>query len=224
MSGIQVATAPTSEPLTVLEAIDHLRLDSDVDETLVMSLIVGAREWAENYTGRAFITRTIHQWLDGFVAADVGLWEGWRTGPDIIRYENHIELAQTPVISLTHIKYFDDDDAESTWAATNYYVDTIREPARIVLRDGGTFPTELRAANGIKIVYEAGYGSSPLNVPEPIRLAMLQYCAFMYESRGDFEGNTAAQPPKILGSLLRPYQITRFGSTPFRNMVRAGIG
>ena len=65
MSGLVVETQPAREPLTVIEVRDALRLDDDVDETLVMSFIIAAREWAENYTGRALITRTMQQWMDG---------------------------------------------------------------------------------------------------------------------------------------------------------------
>ena len=336
MSGLVVETQPAREPLTVIEVRDALRLDDDVDETLVMSFIIAAREWAENYTGRALITRTMQQWLDGFVPVDTPLWEGWKTGPDIVNYQNHIELALAPAISVSDIKYYNDGNAESleydvtvalgvfnidgvaqhtltlkrgstykfkqddssnsghpfrfsttahgthgggseyttgvtingsagssgayseitvdasapdtlyyycavhngmggaltitdidtetVWPSSNYYVDTIREPARVILRDGGSYPTDLRAANALKITYTAGYGTTTQSVPEPIRIAMMQYCAFMYENRGDGEGNVVPMPPKILTQLLTPYQIMRFGSTPFKGMVRAGIG
>jgi hypothetical protein len=336
MSGLVVETQPEREPLTVIETRDSLRLDDDVDESLVMSYIIAAREWAENYTGRALITRTMQQWMDGFVPFDMPLWEGWKTGPDIVNYQNHIELALAPAISVSNIKYYNDGDAEdleyavtvaggvividgasqptltlkrgstytfkqddnsntghpfkfstaehgshgggneyttgvtfngtagstgsytkivvdasapdalyyycgnhsnmggaltitdqdeeTIWPAKNYYVDTIREPARVILRDGGSYPTELRAANAIKITYTAGYGATAQNVPEPIRIAMMQYCAFMYEHRGDGDGGGAPVPPKLLTQLLTPYQIMRFGSTPYKGMVRAGIG
>ena len=336
MSGLKVETPPSREPLTVIETRENLRLDDDVDETLVMSLIIAARQWAENYTGRALITRTVQQWLDGLVELDQPLWEGWRTGPDVVSYNNHIDLALAPAISVSSIKYYNDGDAENleyavtvdggvfvidgnsqatltlkrgstykfkqddssnsthplrlsstsdgthnggseytsgvttsgtagssgayteivvpmdapdtlyyycsnhsgmggsltitdqdtetTWSPTNYYVDTVREPARVILRDGGSYPTDLRASNALKITYTAGYGTTTASVPEPIRVAMLQYCAFLYEHRGDLEGNTMPQPPKVLTSLLQPYQIIRFGSTPYKGMVRAGIG
>ena len=51
MSGLTVAVEPTREPLTVIEVRDALRLDDDVDETLVMSYIIAAREWAEKLHG-----------------------------------------------------------------------------------------------------------------------------------------------------------------------------
>jgi hypothetical protein len=222
MSGLQITSGPAVEPITRIEAREHLRLDDDVDDAQVRAYILAARIWAENFTGRAFINRTVHQWLDGFLPVDTPLWEGWKTGPSTAYYQNHLELALAPVASVTEIKYYSDDDTEYTWAASNYYVDTVREPSRIVLRDGANFPTNLRAANGLKIVYEAGYGTQGLSVPEPIRVAMLQYCTFLYEHRGDNVENPT--PPAVLNQLLISYQIMRFGSTPFQNIVRTGIG
>jgi uncharacterized phiE125 gp8 family phage protein len=223
MSGIE-QTTPTREPLFVDDVRNYLRLDDDVEETLIVSLIVAARNWAENYTGRAFITRTVSQYLDGFIEVDNRLWEGWRTGPNTVNYQNFIELAAAPVISVTHVKYFTDDNTENTWAASNYHIDTIRTPSRIALRDGGSFPSDLRSVNGLKIVFEAGYGASPVNVPDAIKMAMMQYCTFMYEHRGDFERFPPPQPPKLLTQLLQPYQIMRFSSTPYSNILRTGIG
>ncbi len=336
MSGLVVETPPIREPLTVIETRDYLRLDDDVDESLIFSLIIAAREWAENYTGRALITRTMQQWMDGFVRVDTPLWEGWKTGPDIVNFQNHIELALSPVISVSDIKYYPDNGIENkeytvtamggkfyidgvinpvltlrkgstytfkqddssnashplrlskatdgthsggdpytdgvttngtagsegaytritvpkdltvslfyyctnhaamgaelsiaeeytevVWDASNYYSDTVREPSRIILKDGGAYPTDLRPANALKITFTAGYGTTPQSVPEPIRIAMMQYCAFMYEHRGDFERFPPPQPPKLLTQLLQPYQIMRFSSTPYKGMVRAGIG
>ena len=51
-------------------------------------------------------------------------------------------------------------------AASRYYVDNVREPARVVLRQGETFPTALRVANAIKVVRggEATVGKPSLSL------------------------------------------------------------
>lgn len=224
MSGIVTVTEPSIEPVSVVEAREHLRLDDDVDESLVFSLILTARQWAENYTGRSFINRTMQMYLDGFSEKDTPLWEGTRTGIHITNYENYIEIVSAPVSAVSSIKYYDDSNTQSTWATTNYYVDTIREPARISLTDTGVFPTDLRKANGLEINYTAGYGANRTDVPEAIRVAIMQYMTFMYEHRGDFERFPPPQPPKILNQLLNPYKILRFGSNPYSKMLKTGIG
>ena len=223
MAGIETVTAAADEPLGLTEVKDYLRLDDQVDDNFVRTFIIAAREWAENYTNRAFITRTLRFHIDGVREANRDLWEGGKVGPYQTFYKNFIEIPHPPLIAVSSVKYFDDSDNESTWATSNYYVDSIRQPARIVLRDGGTFPTDLRNANGIQVNYTAGYGSTPSDVPEAIRVAMLQYCLFLYEHRGDFERYPAPAMPNSIRQLLQPYQIMRFGDHPYNKGYAVGI-
>jgi len=90
---------------------------------------------------------------------------------------------------------------------SKYYLDNSREPARIVLRTGETFPTALRVANAIEVKYVAGY-TSQYNVPEPLRLGILQHIAYLYEHRGDMYDAKLPYPP-MLRSLYAPYVIHR---------------
>lgn len=223
MAGLITVTEPEREPVTAIEAREHLRLDDDVDNVQVMSYIMAARQWAENYTDRVFITRTMRQYLDAQEGIMIRYWEGSRTGHQNIGANQHIELAAAPLVEVTSIKYYNDADEESTWDASNYYVDSASDVPKVILRDGGNFPTDLRVANGLEINFTAGYGSSPKDVPEPIRLAILQYMTFMYEHRGDFERFPPPQPPVILRTLLNPYKRMRFGISAFSKMRRTGI-
>ena len=165
MSGLSVVTAPTDLPLSMTETKDYLRLDEQVDDGLIRGYILAATEYAENTTHRSLITRTLKLSLDSLSEIDVPLKEGFSTGPYKRFYKDYIELPSSPVQSVTHVKYFDDANNETTWATSNYYVDTQREPARIVLRDGGSFPTDLRKAYGLEVTYIAGYGNNPSDIP-----------------------------------------------------------
>jgi uncharacterized phiE125 gp8 family phage protein len=55
---LRLITPPASEPVTREQAKNHLRVDIDEDDTLISSLIVVARQRAEEFTRRAFITQT----------------------------------------------------------------------------------------------------------------------------------------------------------------------
>ena len=55
------------------------------------------------------------------------------------------------------------------------------------------------------LVYTAGYGDVPESVPAPIRNAIMQYAAFLYENRGDLN----AEPPQAVLQLLRPYVVRK---------------
>jgi uncharacterized phiE125 gp8 family phage protein len=110
------------------------------------------------------------------------------------------------VVSVSSISTFNDEDTETTFASSRYYLDNVREPSRIVLRNGETFPTALRVANAIKIVYVSGY-TSPYAIPEPIRLGMLQHIAHLYEHRGDMY-SAQAYPPSMQ-KLYAPYVVMK---------------
>lgn len=223
MSGLTVVTKPADEPLGLTEVKDFLRLDDQIDDGFIRGFIIAARNFAENYTGKALITRTLKFSIDGISEIDTGLWEGMKTGPYMTYYQDYIELPVAPAIAVSSIVYYDDADTQSTWSSSAYYVDTVRDPARVVLRDGQSFPTNLRKANGMEITYTAGYGSYPTDIPEAIRVAMLQFITFLYEHRGDFERFPPPKPPLIIESLLNPYKTLRFGTSPYMATYKSGI-
>lgn len=214
MSGLTVTTPPSIEPLSAAETKSYLKIDDSVDSTLITRLIETSRVWVENYTNRTLINTVYKLSLDSVGYQDVPLKEGTYTGAYKVPYLDYIELPRSPVSAVSSVKYFNDDNTENTWATTNYYVDTAREPARIVLRNGGTWPTSLRNANGIEVNYTAGYGATATDVPEAIRVAMLEHITFLYEHRGDDEGRQL-QPSPMLSSLLQPYVIMRYGKSAF---------
>lgn len=214
MSGLSVTTEPSIEPLTSAETVSYLRVDDGVDTTLISNLIKASRIWTENYTNRTLINTVYKLSLDGVGYYDVPIKEGIYTGAYKVPYLDYLELPRSPVSAVSSIVYYDDSDNQSTWASSNYYVDTVREPARVVLRDGGTWPTDLRNANGIEVNYTAGYGTATTDVPEAIRVAMLEHIAFLYEHRGDDEGRTLEGSPMVK-SLLQPYVVMRYGVSAF---------
>tara|TARA_Y100000114_G_scaffold11686_1_gene9370 strand:- start:9729 stop:10385 length:657 start_codon:yes stop_codon:yes gene_type:complete len=214
MSGLQITTAPTQEPLSLQEVKEYLRVEDSTDERILRPFIETARRLCEEHTGRSLMTQTHSFFVDAYDELADPLFEGFRTGPYLNYYKDHIVLPTSPVVSVSSVSTFNDDDTETTMAASRYYVDNVREPARVVLRRGETFPTALRVANAIKIVYVAGY-TSAFSVPEPIRMGMLQHIAYLYEHRGDMYEAQAPMPP-IVKKLYAPYVIHKgIGSSSF---------
>ena len=207
MAGLKVLTEPTQEPVTLQEVKEYLRVDDGTDERVIRPYIESARRFCEEHTGRALMSQTLVLYLDAFEDRFDPLWEGVRTGPYLNYYKNYIVLPRSPVTSVTHLKTYDDADTATTFAASKYYVDNAREPARIVLRTGETFPTALRVANAIEVQYVTGY-TSQYNIPEPMRLGILQHIAYLYEHRGDMYDASLPYPP-MLRSLYAPYVIHR---------------
>lgn len=220
MAGLSTVTAATVDPVSTQELRDFARLDDAIDSNFINSFIKASTMFCEEYTNKSFINRTLKMSLDGVAEVDIPLREGVTVGPIEIFYNRHIELPKSPVSSVTHIKYYNDSNTESTWATSNYYVDTQSDPAKILLRDGGTWPTNLRKANGIEITYVSGYGANRSDTPEAIRVAIMQYALHLYEHRGDTESN-AVSMPTMVATLLAPYATRRYGVSPFEGTYRS---
>tara|TARA_R110000744_G_scaffold138706_6_gene249562 strand:+ start:5953 stop:6612 length:660 start_codon:yes stop_codon:yes gene_type:complete len=218
MAGLNVKTAATTEALTNIQIRDYLRVDQDSELGVLQQLRKAAREFCEQYTGRVLLTQTLELYLDA-TDSDDPLWEGVRIGPYLNFHKNYITLPSTPVVSVTHIKTYDDNDVATTMAASKYYVDTVREPARITLRTGETWPSALRVANAIQIEYVAGYANAGL-IPSALQMGMLQHMAYMYDQRGDMKDfqQTNSFPP-MLAKLYQPYKVLNgFGGSKFMGL------
>ena len=189
---LKLITAPATEPVTSTEAKAHLRVDTTADDTLIGTLITAARQHVEAHLRRALITQTWELVTDAFPVGDV------------------LRLPLPPLVSVTSIKYTDEDGAESTFSSGLYVVDTDSTKGRVVLKNGETWPSvTLAAANGVRVRYVAGYGEASA-VPRPIRQAILLLIGTMYENRESVlvaQGVTVAQLPFGVDALLMPYRI-----------------
>jgi len=207
MSGLVVTTAPTGETLTESEIRNYLRVDDANELATLQMLRKAARRFFENYTGRSVLTQVLTLFIDGTNSVNDPVYEGIYNKPDIDFYKNYIVLPSPPVQSVAHVKTYDDDDTATTFASSKYYLDSVRDPARVILRTGETWPTALRVANSIEIRYTAGYGAASA-VPDDIKVGMLMHIAYMYDQRGDMKNyqETVNLPPMI-DQLYQPFKI-----------------
>ena len=199
----KIVTPPASEPISIYEVKEHLRIDPlgsyDYEESKLSLLITAARQYMEETLGRAFITQVWDLVLD--------------TWP-----ENYITIPLPPLVVTVApatvtpvITYYDTDDVMHTLASTTYYVDTYSEPGRIALNESETWPTEsLRPANAIFVRFTCG--GTAASVPEPLNNAMLMLIGHYYENR-ELIITTGAMPKELpMGykALVAPYQIWSF--------------
>ena len=63
---LKINTAPIEEPISIAEAKTHLRIDSEdtVEDALLNALVTAARQYAEDFQRRAYITQIWELWLD----------------------------------------------------------------------------------------------------------------------------------------------------------------
>lgn len=216
MSGIKVETAWTTKAVSVADLKTHLRIDSGFtdDDTYLGTLIDSAQNVIETYINRAITTQTLSLYLDRLpFYSDLKLQEGIFTAPDLEYNSNYIVLPKPPVASVTAVYYYDDSDTQNTFNSSKYYVDTISDQARIVLRTGESWPTvtETRNANAYQVLYVAGYGGAS-DVPPPIVHAIKLLAGHLYENREAVTSLSVNSIPYTIGAMLQPYKVQRLNS------------
>lgn len=190
--GNRIVTPPNQEPVTVSEIKTHLRLSGDEEDLYLQSLIMEARQEIEDLTGLAFITQEWLLTLDRWPAAREEWWDGVREAhPDILYGGNRhnyasVVLPRYPLVTVDTITVYPETGAGTTVAIADVFdVDTQSLRGRLTIKRGATWPIALRANNAIEIAYTAGYGSTAATVPAPLKRAIRQMTAYMYEHRGD---------------------------------------
>jgi uncharacterized phiE125 gp8 family phage protein len=156
---LSLINPPDSEPVTLEEAKNHLRVDINDDDNLIDAIIQSARRLVEVRLKRALITQTLQLALDSFT--------------------NPIQLASPPLQSVVSITYRTGDGWQ-TLPSSSYEVLT-GTPGYVVPTHGNSFPTAL-GYESVRIVYQAGYGG-PIDVPAPLKQAILLLVGNFYDNR-----------------------------------------
>ena len=171
-------TEPTTEPITIDEAVAHLRIDSpDSTETALLSaMISAARDRAERYCNRAWAQADFIETLNTFPSGG-------------------IQLTDPGVVSVSRIDYLDSDGTVGTIAGSSLTLDDDLG----VVDYGVEWPT---GATRVKVFYTAGpdAGASVPELPPPaVIIAIKLILTDMYEHRGAqqwqsiYPNNTAEQ-------------------------------
>lgn len=188
-----LVTPPALEPVSLEEAKAHLRVDGDDEDVLIANLITAAREWAEAYTDRAFITQTWDATFDdGFPAC--------------------VELYHPPLIGVTSVTYVDGFGVSQTLAADQYRVDAPAGPkpfpGRVSRAYGVSWPSTQPVNDAVSIRYQAGYGGAAEDVPAAIRSALLLLIGELYKTREDtVTGTIISSVPMGVEALLWPFRV-----------------
>lgn len=182
-------TQPTIEPVTLAEAKQHLRVDSNDDNAYIVGLVRAAREWVEEYLDRTLI---LTQWT---VRAD-------RFPPDST---DEIELPRPPMATsgastAVSVTYTLENGTTAAYSTSLFRVDRHSTPGAVKPLYGQTWPPHRQDDNSLAITYWAGYGANSTDVPQGIKNAMLLYVTELYEKRGNGE------PPAAAKALLDAYK------------------
>jgi uncharacterized phiE125 gp8 family phage protein len=155
---------PLIEPVSVETLRLHLRLDSVETDTLLTLYLSAARDVVERYVRRQCLTARFELWQEDFLPV--------------------IRLPYPPLQAVESVMYVDSAGVPQWLSPSVIVVNTLATPGEVSLRTGSTFPgVQMSAgASGIRIIYIAGYGDSPEDVPGPLRSAILLLAADLYEN------------------------------------------
>lgn len=190
---LTVVSGPALEPVTLAEVKAQLRISMDDEDDLISGYITAAREHVEMFLRRSLINRTYRLRLTDFP-----------------RDKTFIELPKPPLVSVSHVKYYDDvNNVLTTFAAANNYSvfgDSIL--GRVQLLDEVDWPEVYEREDAVQIEFVAGYGAAAANVPQSIRLAVRMLVSHWYENRVPVNiGNIVNPLPHHINSLLWAHRV-----------------
>lgn len=160
----KIVTPPAAFPVTVDECKAQCRVEFVQDDAIFTRLISGCTFHIEEILQRKLITQTWKMWLDA--------------------WPEEIKILFGDLQSVTHVKYTDEDESQSTLDSADYLVDTDSVPGRILLANDTTWPTAtLSTRNPIEIQFVTGYGDAASDIPQDIRDAILVTIADRYTYR-----------------------------------------
>lgn len=192
MSDFYAVTVEPSEPvITLAECKVFLRVDEDLtsDDGLITALIDSATEYAERYTNRYFVERTV-----------VGKFDCL----ELSRFEMYpfIQIRRSPFSSLTSLTLTTESGDE---AITEYTIKEKQGFSRILFT--GTLPTpDINTAYPVTATFKAGYGGRD-DVPEQLRTAIKAHVMFMWRNRGDVIADGDLDAPLEAITIYKKYRI-----------------
>ena len=195
---LKIKTPPASEPVSLDEAKNYLRITDSDDDALISSLVTAIRQKAENWTRSLLINQTWTLWMDSVPEGETMM------------------IPLSPLQSVTHIKSYDSDNTFNIFDSSNYLVDSASIPGRIGLKEGQTWPNAVRRMNALEIEFVAGFGDES-SVPESIKQGILQWVKLLFANKsklyesdestsGLVELNRIPIPPAVM-ALWEPYRV-----------------
>lgn len=186
---LTLITGPATEPVSLAEAKLQCRIDTSItdEDTLITSLITAARQHAERFTHRAFVSQV---WQDVLDAPPCEVWQS--------------PLA--PVLSIDSVTYIDTNGDTQTWSSTLYLTDIpagpTAGPARLTPVYGGSWPDTQDVMNAFTVQFTTGYASLPADIVAAIKLLV----GHLYANREAVSANGLAVLPLGVEQLLWPYK------------------
>lgn len=207
---LERTSAPDIEPVTLAEMLVHLREFSSISEakqSQVTGLIKGAREWVEDFSGRALVDQgwKLSEYLDNNrFSSDVvaGLSSGCFFG-QYVRTRNEVRLRRSPILEVTRVATIDTLGEEVEVDPGTYEVRDTNSKWPVLIPKTGSVWT----ASSLRIEFRAGFVDrlgSPQQEVELIPERFKQAMKLWVEANYDRDDKTMDKLLAAAESLIKP--------------------
>jgi len=184
-------TQPASEPVSLQEALEHLRWELDTEHDLIERLIKSAREYVEQQIQRLIIQRTLIGYADCF--------------------EDRMEL-KPDLVSVASVKYQDATDTQQTLDSSVYKVNPHKLVGEFKLKSGQSWPSTFNDDLVVEVEFTAGMATNNEDASHDIKAAILLIVGTLFENRESIvAGISVEEMPLSVNMLLEPYRIPVIG-------------
>lgn len=190
-----ITTPPANLPITLDDMKTYLKISGAAEDSILTLFIEAARDFGQKYTGRTFINTGFTTFRDDF-------------GDDFT-------LRRSKLQSITSFDYLL-GGVSTAVDPTTYGVTDESAYSSIYLTEGASFPCDQdNIPEAVTIVFVAGYGENPSDIPAGLRLAIMAHVAYMYSNRGDCGGGdcSGSNLPTSVSNLYNEYRILTIGSS-----------
>ena len=181
----KILIQPSNLPITLETAKNFLRVEDDYDNDLITSLIKGATQTAQAFTGLQLTSGT-------FLEA-------------LVRFDYQIKLL-SPVTSITSVKYYDENNTLQTIDSANYRLNTFGKQHYLEFDNTYSFPSTYNRTDAILIEFVAGSTNIDSDIEAWIKIRV----ATLYENREEYSsgyGNLSKIDERFLNQMLYPHRI-----------------
>ena len=175
---------PASEPISLVDAKQYLRVEHEADDELIAALIAAARNAVELATRRVLMAQR------------------WRITLNCWPASGRIVSPVNPLISLVAARVRSEGDASTALDPVHFTLDATSVPG-LIMFERARVKEPGGALAGIELDLEAGYGT-PADVPASLIQATRLLLAQSYEQRDQVRPDAL---PEMVAAIVAPFRV-----------------
>jgi uncharacterized phiE125 gp8 family phage protein len=181
---------PLVEPVSLDEVKKWLKIETQDEDEILLTLIISARLYIEQVTQSLLIKQS---WKVIFTRFDE---------------KGRFPIPLSPVLDLLELNLRYPDDTLQNLSLINVHADKQNDQSYLLM------PAQYRALLSEEARFELdvslGYGAAALDVPAPLRTAHLMLISFWYENRGDYSTHVnMSLIPSTITAILSSFKSVR---------------